>query len=584
MIFYKETNFKETLIGKIPKEWDIVKLEKICNKIKAGGTPLTTKKEFWNGDIPFVKIEDITSSGKYLTKTSNFITKIGLENSNAWIIPANSLLLAMYGSLGEVSINRINVATNQAILGIIPKEEDDVEFLYYWFLYFKPNWKRYAKPTTQANLTAEIVKNSLIPLPRQEERKKIIEILSTVDKAIQKTNEIISKTERLKRGLMQELLTRGLILGFMFDTNVFNAILNRHIDLEKLPRNSKYYITHIQYDEICSTQSEERKRELLKIMEKVPNEVIATEGAVYGVSIYGMAKYMSEADAKQYDEMLRKLKELDEKSGKKKTPENQARDILIALTCMKNCLTLVTNDNNLKKVAQDFQCSAITFEQLLKGEYREFKDTEIGKIPEDWEVVNLENGSLRIRTGHFGSQLKKSELSESGVKVYTQENILKNDFSLGNLYVSYDKFEKLKTMEVKPGDVLLTIRGSTGCSAVFPEGAERGIIHTNLAYIRVKRSLLLPEYLSLLINDYPLVKSQIITLSSATTLGALYAKHIKKIKIPLPPLQEQQKIVKILSNTNKKLEIERNEKAKLERIKQGLMDLLLTGKIRIKVN
>jgi type I restriction enzyme S subunit len=202
---YRE--FKDTEIGKIPKEWNIVKLEKICNKIKAGGTPLTTKKEFWNGGIPFVKIEDITSSGKYLTKTSNFITKIGLENSNAWIIPANSLLLAMYGSLGEVSINRINVATNQAILGIIPKEEDDVEFLYYWFLYFKPNWKRYAKPTTQANLTAEIVKNSLTPLPRQEERKKIAEILSAIDKKLEIERNEKTRLERIKQAMMDLLLT-----------------------------------------------------------------------------------------------------------------------------------------------------------------------------------------------------------------------------------------------------------------------------------------------------------------------------------------------------------------------------------------
>jgi type I restriction enzyme S subunit len=224
-------------------------------------------------------------------------------------------------------------------------------------------------------------------------------------------------------------------------------------------------------------------------------------------------------------------------------------------------------------------------ELLTKGiGHKEFKDTEIGRIPKNWEVVSLEDVSLKIRTGPFGSQLKKSELSESGLKVYTQENILKNDFSLGNLYISYEKFERgLKTMEVKPGDVLLTIRGSTGCSAVFPEGAERGIIHTNLAYVRVKRSLLLPKYLSLLINDYPPVKSQVTTLSSATTLGALYAKSIKKIKIPLPSLQEQLKITEILSVTDKKLEIEKDEKAKLERIKQGLMDLLLTGKIRVKV-
>jgi len=211
----------------------------------------------------------------------------------------------------------------------------------------------------------------------------------------------------------------------------------------------------------------------------------------------------------------------------------------------------------------------------------EFQDTEIGEIPKEWKVVSLEDVSLTIRTGPFGSQLKKSELSESGIKVYTQENVLKNDFSLGNLYISYDKFEQLKNMEVKPGDVLLTIRGSIGYSAVFPEGAERGIIHTNLAYIRVKISLLSPKYLSLLINYHSSIKSQLITLSSATTLGALYAKNIKKIKIPLPPLHEQQKIVEILSMIDKAIELYRKEKERLLRLRRGLMSVLLTGRVRV---
>jgi len=211
----------------------------------------------------------------------------------------------------------------------------------------------------------------------------------------------------------------------------------------------------------------------------------------------------------------------------------------------------------------------------------EFKDAEIGDIPKEWGVVSLEDVSLTIRTGPFGSQLKKSELSESGIKVYTQENVLKNDFSLGNLYISYNKFEQLKNMEVKPGDVLLTIRGSIGYSAVFPEGAERGIIHTNLAYIRVKIGLLSPKYLSLLINYHSSVKSQLITLSSATTLGALYAKNIKKIKIPLPPLHEQQKIVEILSMIDKAIELYRREKERFLHLRRGLMGVLLTGRVRV---
>jgi len=210
MKFYKETNFKETPIGKIPKEWSIPRLEDVCEKVKAGGTPLTRKKEFWNGNLPFVKIEDMTLAGKYLKETKEFISKEGLNNSSAWLVPESSLLFAMYGSMGEVSINKISVTTNQAILGIIPKNKSDVEFLYYWFSFFKPKWKKYAKPTTQANLTAEIVRNSIIPFPSREERQAIVEVLSRIDWAIRKVDEAIAKAERLKKGLMQQLLTKGI--------------------------------------------------------------------------------------------------------------------------------------------------------------------------------------------------------------------------------------------------------------------------------------------------------------------------------------------------------------------------------------
>lgn len=208
--FKKETKFQETSIGKIPKDWRLERLLNISSEIRAGGTPLRSRREYWNGDIPFVKIEDMTNSFKYLLTTSETITKEGLENSNAWLVPENSLLLAIYGSLGEVVINKIKVTTNQAILAIIPRNPKDVEYLYYWFLYYKPIWKKYAKPTTQPNLTKEIVENALLPYPPSSEREKIAEILSTVDSAIDRVRRLVERAERLKKGLMQELFTKGI--------------------------------------------------------------------------------------------------------------------------------------------------------------------------------------------------------------------------------------------------------------------------------------------------------------------------------------------------------------------------------------
>jgi predicted nucleic acid-binding protein len=347
-MFYKETNFKETSIGRIPRDWEVVKLERIFS--------------FKNGQRP-----KLLEAGKIPVYGANGI----MGYTDEFLVDNDfTIVVGRVGASGEVHLAQGEIWVSD---NAIYSESYERLMVYPPFVYYLLKFKglsRFASKTTHPIITQTFLNNFQIQLPSTLEQQKIAEILSTVDEAIQKTNEIIAKTERLKKGLMQELLSKGLILGFMFDTNVFNAILNEHIDLERLPRNLKYYVTHIQYDEICSTQSEMRKRELLKIIEKVPNEVIATEGAVYGLSRYGMAKFMNEADAKLYDEMLRRLKELDEKAGKKKPVENQARDVLIALTSIKNCLILVTEDKNLKKVTEEFNGQAITFGQFQKGEYK----------------------------------------------------------------------------------------------------------------------------------------------------------------------------------------------------------------------
>ncbi|MFY9084057.1 restriction endonuclease subunit S [Aliarcobacter cryaerophilus] len=198
-------------MSKLPVGWELVTLESISRKMQSGGTPLSSNKSFYNGDIPFVKIDDITSSAKYLYKTKINITKEGLENSSAWIVPINSILYSMYASLGFLVINKIPVATNQAIMNIIPDSDKvELEYLYQFLIDFKNKINKFIDQTTQKNLNAQKVKNFLINLPPLEEQKKIADILSTVDKKIAFVEDNINATEELKKGLMQKLLTEGI--------------------------------------------------------------------------------------------------------------------------------------------------------------------------------------------------------------------------------------------------------------------------------------------------------------------------------------------------------------------------------------
>ncbi|MGC9073808.1 MAG: restriction endonuclease subunit S [Caldisericum sp.] len=206
-----DDEFKDTEIGRIPKEWEVNKLSDIVIKAKMGGTPRRDISEYWNGNIYFAKAQDISKDGKYLYKAEEFITEKGLENSSTWLVPENSLLLSAYGSIGFVKINKVPVAINQQIIGIMPNEKIiDVEFLYNWYLNYKSYWDKFIKTTTLPHLTLGIVLDRLIPFPPLEEQKKIAYVLSKIQKAIELQDRLIKLLQELKKTMMHKLFTEGI--------------------------------------------------------------------------------------------------------------------------------------------------------------------------------------------------------------------------------------------------------------------------------------------------------------------------------------------------------------------------------------
>lgn len=146
--------------------------------------------------------------------------------------------------------------------------------------------------------------------------------------------------------------------GFMFDTNIFNDILNNNIQIN-WPNEFNYYVTHIQFDELNETRNTDRKNELLKTFKEIDTEEILTESGKVGISKVDKCKV---GDNKLYYLLLAKLQKLD---GKKKKWKNQPRDILIAETCIKNKLILITNDGNLGEVMTEFNGHTKNLGELL---------------------------------------------------------------------------------------------------------------------------------------------------------------------------------------------------------------------------
>ena len=186
-------------------DWDVVKLETLIEKGKAGGTPPSTNPDYYNGEIPFLSIKDMTEQGKYIVKTEKLITEEGLNNSSAWIIPKYSLLYSIYASIGLVSINLTEVSTSQAIYGIILKEGVSLEYMYYYLTYFKKNIHRYVETGTQGNLNAKLLKSFEIALPSVDEQEMIVNILSLVDKKIENMEKEVGKMNEFKKGLLQQM-------------------------------------------------------------------------------------------------------------------------------------------------------------------------------------------------------------------------------------------------------------------------------------------------------------------------------------------------------------------------------------------
>jgi len=214
--FRKGRKLKKTEIGEIPENWEVVRLGEVAERIKAGGTPNTSMKRYWNGKIHFALIEDLVNAGKYLTQTMASITEDGLKNSNTWVVPENSLILSLYATVGKPVINRIPVAITQNMLGIIPLTEIiETEFLYYSLESCQNKLWRYINWSVHKHITLSEAKKISIPLPPLPEQQEIAEILQTIDQKIE--------IEQKKKELYEELFKTML-----------NKVMNQEIDIEKI--------------------------------------------------------------------------------------------------------------------------------------------------------------------------------------------------------------------------------------------------------------------------------------------------------------------------------------------------------------
>jgi type I restriction enzyme S subunit len=180
-------------------EWKKYKLSETCSFF-SGGTPSSSKKEYYDGNIPFIRSGELHEE-----QTELFITEDGYKNSAAKMVEVGDLLLALYGATsGDIAISKINGAINQAILCI--RTNQNKKFI-------ESIWRKHVEKLLQTylqggqgNLSADIVKNISFYFSRIEEQNKIAEFISLLDERIATQNKIIEKLQSLIKGLNDDIL------------------------------------------------------------------------------------------------------------------------------------------------------------------------------------------------------------------------------------------------------------------------------------------------------------------------------------------------------------------------------------------
>ncbi|PEU01732.1 hypothetical protein CN527_10240 [Bacillus cereus] len=416
------SNVEKTAIGLLPTNWEVRRIKDVCDTT-SGGTPSRSKAAYYDlGTIPWIKTGELRH--KYIFETEEKITEVALQQSSAKLVPKNSVLMAMYGAtIGKTSINKIEATTNQACCAMISKGKLEPEFLYYVLSSNKDKIVALSAGGAQPNISQQIIREIEIPFPPQEEQQKIVSILTSVDEAIEKTEAIIEQTEKVKKGLMQQLFTKGI----------------------------------------------------------------------------GHTK---------------------------------------------------------------------------------FKKTEIGEVPEEWEVLKVQDIALKVTDGEH----KTPNRTTFGELLLSARNVKNNMLDLSNVdYVSQEELEKItKRCNPEEGDILISCSGTVGRVCVVPKGIKFGLVRS-VALVKSDKGTANSNFLMYVLQSHKL-QEQMRMNQSQLAQANLFLRDINALKIPFPSLKEQEKIAGIIGSLDLKLTAETRKIEKLSKIKKGLMQSLLTGKVRVKAD
>lgn len=219
-----------TIQSAIPDDWRIQELGSLCSRIVGGGTPSRNVKSFWEGDIPWATVKDI--SGFNATNTIEHISKEAINMSATQVIPSGTIIIATRMSVGNPVIYSVDTAINQDLKAIFTKDEVNKEYLVYFLRAITPMLDEIASGTTVKGLSLDVLTKQKVLMPTNEaEQRSIATALADVDALIEAKRALLEKKRAIKQGTMQELLTGNRRLPG------FPATPMKHTEIGDLPED-----------------------------------------------------------------------------------------------------------------------------------------------------------------------------------------------------------------------------------------------------------------------------------------------------------------------------------------------------------
>lgn len=188
------------------KGWDLYRVEDVCAKIYGGGTPTKKKKEYYQGNIPWVTPKDMKSIR--VKNSIDQITELAIQNSSAKLVPANSVLMVIRSGILKrtlpVAINEVEVSLNQDMKAFVPKNNVVADYLLYFFIAMEKNILKHIRGVTADNIEFNIIKNLNIPLPPISHQNEFARIVEKIEEQKAQVRKAMDEAQMLFDSLMSK--------------------------------------------------------------------------------------------------------------------------------------------------------------------------------------------------------------------------------------------------------------------------------------------------------------------------------------------------------------------------------------------